>query len=1129
MIRNTPDDETAGQGDSRAVTPWRYRLATIWTGLVFVGTAWSFVGIILGVFQPGLVDTVNELFEIVSVPAGHTFFSAVYLGVVAAALRRGKRLALLWSFWFFGVAGVLASLGQIGFDLRVSGGRPGVRLEDFTTSGQLWNLVLLAVSVVIAVLIWLARPCFPTHFARGAMGQALVIFVGGVLAATVTTIALTQAFPGSLDGQREKVVWSIRAGFGLSHELPTSGHDGTSWVGYIAGVISALSAFIALAVFLRSARKESLLTQQDELDLRRLLLEHGGRDSLGYFATRRDKSIIWSPDRDAAIAYRVVAGVSLASGDPIGSPHTHPAVIRAWLDESREFGWAPGVLSATDEGAKAYVAAGMRAISMGDEAVVEVAAFSLKGATMAPVRQAVRRTERAGYRAEILKHRDLSQAQMSEVIKRAEDWRGNQTERGFSMALGRLGDPADGECTIVMAYDADDRLQGVLSFVPWGRNGISLDLMRRDPKSVNGLMEFMVTSLIHGCPDHGIQRVSLNFAMFREVFSDAARVGAGPIVRATNRALVFASRFWQIQSLYQSNEKYLPRWSPRHMCYGRTNSLTQLLVASGLAEGFLPGQPAPERVDPATSAAASSLGVLTAGEFTDRVRAEEFAHADVRPSACRHTDQERVRRAKAAQLHAWGMDPYPVSVSRTTTPAAIAEAHGGLAAGSCTGEQVSVTGRVLVMRDHGGLCFAVIREGEAELQIMIDRSIVGDDLQSGWRRFVDVGDHVSVTGEVVNSRCGELSVLAASWQMASKCLRPLPDAIAGLRDPVLRSRRRVLDMIVNQDARERIELRSRAVRALRDELTARGFMEVETPMLQTTPGGAAARPFLTHINAYNADLSLRIAPELYLKRLCVAGFGQIFELNRSFRNEGVDGTHNPEFTSLEIYQAYADYAVMRELVRELIIGVATTVLGKPVLIRPAADDSAREEVDISSDWPVISVHDAVSRAVGRQIDGTTTAADLRDVCLARGMTPSSKASAGELVLALYEALVEPATHCPTFYVDFPRDTSPLTRVHRDDDLLAERWDLVAFGMEIGTAYSELIDPIDQRDRLTDQSLRAAAGDPDAMSLDEDFLTDLEYGMPPTGGAGVGVDRLVMMLTGSTIRQVIAFPFVRREN
>jgi lysyl-tRNA synthetase class 2 len=459
-------------------------------------------------------------------------------------------------------------------------------------------------------------------------------------------------------------------------------------------------------------------------------------------------------------------------------------------------------------------------------------------------------------------------------------------------------------------------------------------------------------------------------------------------------------------------------------------------------------------------------------------------------------------------------------VPRTETLERLRSIHQGLPPDHHTGTQVSVTGRVMRMRNHGGLAFAELQDGGVSLQVMLSAESCGTVQLDHWRRLVDIGDHVSVTGEVVTSRRGELSVAASDWVMAAKCLRPLPDKRKGFTDPEARVRQRHLDLVMNPESLQMMRHRSTAVRAMRDGFESRGFIEVETPMLQGVHGGANARPFVTHINAYDTDLFLRIAPELFLKRLSVGGLGKVFELNRNFRNEGADATHNPEFTSVEAYQPYADYHVMRELTRELLIETATAVFGKPVVKRPDG------EVDISGEWPVITVHDAISHATGVPVDSSTTVQRLREICAEHGVHAGFELSAGQLVLELYDELVEAVTGLPTFYTDFPLETSPLTRAHRADPRLAERWDLVAFGTEIGTAYSELVDPVEQRRRLTEQSLKAAAGDPEAMSLDEDFLSALEYAMPPTGGLGIGIDRVMMMLTGQNIRATLAFPFVR---
>jgi lysyl-tRNA synthetase class 2 len=485
------------------------------------------------------------------------------------------------------------------------------------------------------------------------------------------------------------------------------------------------------------------------------------------------------------------------------------------------------------------------------------------------------------------------------------------------------------------------------------------------------------------------------------------------------------------------------------------------------------------------------------------------------------SEQTRVRLAKVERLRATGADPYPVGYPRTHTIAQVRQAHADLPADTATGDRVGVTGRVMLYRTGGKLCFATIRDGSGDIQVMVSRDKVGEQALAAWKSDVDLGDHVGVTGEVITSRSGELSVLADSFAITAKALRPLPDKHAGLTDPQSRVRMRYVDLIVNPEARRLAELRAAVTRAIREELHAQGYLEAETPMLQTLHGGANARPFITHINAYDMQLYLRIAIELYLKRLVVGGIERVYEIGRNFRNEGVDATHNPEFTMLEAYQAYGDYNTIGELTRSLVLAAARAGVGGTVIRR--ADGS---EHDIGGPWASVGVHEAISLALGEEITPDTPEDTLRKLAGQAGISLEPSWNAGQVVLEMYEHLVEARTVLPTFYRDFPVEVSPLTRAHRTDPRLAERWDLVAFGAEIGTGYSELVDPIEQRARLTAQSLLAAGGDAEAMQLDEEFLRALEHGMPPTGGMGMGIDRVLIMLTGASIRETILFPLVR---
>jgi lysyl-tRNA synthetase class 2 len=490
-------------------------------------------------------------------------------------------------------------------------------------------------------------------------------------------------------------------------------------------------------------------------------------------------------------------------------------------------------------------------------------------------------------------------------------------------------------------------------------------------------------------------------------------------------------------------------------------------------------------------------------------------------------EQMRVRREKLDRLRAAGVDPYPVGFPRTTTNAALRTAHTGLAADVATGERVGVAGRVVLSRTGGKLCFATLRDGTDDLQVMLSLDKLGEERLAAWKTDIDLGDHVGVEGEVITSKRGELSVLVDRWELTAKCLRPLPDKHKGLTDPEARVRQRYVDLIVNPEAREMMHLRSRVLRSLRRTFEDRGFLEVETPMLQPIHGGANARPFKTHINAYDIDLYLRIATELYLKKLMVGGAEKVFEINRNFRNEGADATHNPEFTAIESYEAYGDYDTQAELTRALIVNAAKEALGTTV-VRGLDADGVEQEIDLAEPWEQVGVYPGISARLGVEISPETSVDELRKLADENGIPYEQKWGHGQIVLEMVERLLEHHATRPTFIRDYPTEVSPLTRQHRSIPGVAEKWDLVIFGTEVATAYSELVDPVEQRARLTAQSLLAAGGDVEAMQVDEDFLRALEYAMPPTGGMGMGVDRLIMLLTGKNIRETVLFPLVKPD-
>ena len=486
-------------------------------------------------------------------------------------------------------------------------------------------------------------------------------------------------------------------------------------------------------------------------------------------------------------------------------------------------------------------------------------------------------------------------------------------------------------------------------------------------------------------------------------------------------------------------------------------------------------------------------------------------------------EQLRIRREKRASLLADGTEPYPVSVPRTKSLKEIREKYTGLEIDVATGDIESLTGRIIFKRDTGKLCFATLREGDGtELQAMFSLDKVGQESIDSWKSDIDLGDIVSVTGEIITSKRGELSILANSWKLASKSLRPLPNDHKPMSEET-RVRMRYVDLIVRAEARSNARLRPEVMRSLRDTFHQQDFIEVETPMLQVMHGGAAARPFKSFSNAYDMDLFLRIAPELFLKRCVVGGIERVFEINRNFRNEGADSSHSPEFAMIESYQAYGDWRSIADLTRSLVQNAAMAVAGSHVVTHHDG-----RQADLGGNWREISLYDAISEGVGQKVTALTSIDELKTIATKLGMKIDPKWITGKLAEEIFEHVAKDQLIAPTFVMGFPVDTSPLVRAHREIPGVAEKWDLYVDGFELATGYSELIDPVIQRDRLIEQATLGAKGDLEAMQVDEDFLRAMEFGMPPMGGMGMGVDRLLMALTGLGIRETILFPLVKPE-
>ncbi|MFG3143061.1 phosphatidylglycerol lysyltransferase domain-containing protein [Streptomyces sp. NPDC048243] len=562
---------TAASRRAASFAVWYLRAVTF---INFLSAAWVSLG------QDVRRHNTENYFTPYLLTAG--FASGVFTMFLAITMRRRKRAA-----WILN--SVLSGLFLLLFSVAMA-------FPEIRQYAQNWVSLALTAGFVGALAV--GRREFYAKGDRSNPRLAAVVGVGGLLVTSLLAALLVTVTNTAGDARRSTFLdrWRYGTLRLVSVAADDSHYPGIAppnWVNVTVNVLSTLLVLAVLYAAFRSRRAVDPFTEEDEKHLRVLLERNGDRDSLGYFALRREKSVVWSPTGKAAVAYRVVGGVSLASGDPLGDPEAWPGAIEPWLAEAREHGWIPAVMGASEEAGTIYARHGLDALELGDEALVETAEFTLEGRAMRTVRQAYNRVRRAGYRVRIRRHEEIPADEMAYLLRRADDWRDGATERGFSMALGRLGDPDDGRCVMLECTDGEGVLRAVLSFVPWGPNGLSLDLMRRDRDSENGLMEFMVIELLRRAREIEITQVSLNFAMFRSVFERGARLGAGPVLRLWRSLLSFFSRWWQIESLYRANAKYRPIWEPRFLLFEKSADLLRIGVASARAEGFLeaPGLP----------------------------------------------------------------------------------------------------------------------------------------------------------------------------------------------------------------------------------------------------------------------------------------------------------------------------------------------------------------------------------------------------------------------------------------------------------------------------------------------------------------------------------------------------------
>lgn len=1077
-----------------------HRAARLMTAVYATATAVAAGRLLFGHHGRGVFW--DMAFGLLNVPVASSFLAVVVLFLVTRALIGRKRVAL-WLIAFFQVVGIGIGILALLPD-RMS---PVLRLwRPPFLLGRVLDVAAMGVGVAMLAVVWWLRPLFTGRLRRGSWWLAAA---AGIIGTGVTAGVMWLLLGAQRDNQQRVsgVIDTVTDVLGGTSYAQLTGVR--PWVVDVTTLLAGLTLLTAITVFLASARSSATWSAEKEIAVRRLLLRYGAADSLGYFNTRRDRSTIFSATGLSALTYRVVAGVSLAASDPIGDRNDWLHAIDAWRAEARRYGWQPAVLAAGEDGARAYAARGMRVLRLGDEAVLDAATFSIRRPELSEIQRSAARARRSGVTVRIRRQSDIGASELADIATSTRAWLNGIVDRGFSMALNRQRDPADGRCLVVTAY-RDSQLVGVLRFVPWGHRDLSLDVMRRSRQAPSGVTELMITELMTAADRLGVGRVSLNFCMFRGVFAEADRVGGRSVTKLNAGVLGVLDRFWQLERLYLATQKYGPDWVPRFLCYDDPLVLPRVGLAAAAAEGFVPwpnlSDHAPEEFPPA---------------LLDQVR--QLASQAVDPVHVRPVrgDQSEHRLGVVQRAAAEGLDPYPASAQQAAMPLRRLHESGWL-----VGREVTLSGRIRALRNHGGVVFADLIQDGHGIQLLLDAGRLPD--LDRFVGLIDSGDLVSCSGTLGRSRNGTPSLIVRSWRLEAKSLHPLPWKALG--QPETRLPNRAADLILHPEDLEILRQRSVALGAVRQVLLERGFLEVETPILHTVHGGARARPFKTRLRSLDRELNLRIAPELYLKQLLVAGFGPVFEIGRNFRNEGIDATHNPEFTSLEAYQPGGDYRTMLRLTRDLITAAASAVYGKPAIPLPRENGRRwgdADPVDISGVWPVVRFVDAVSEAVGERVDLETDLdrlvelAERFDVAL-----PTRDVGAGAVLEELYAKLVEPATVFPTFYIDFPRETSPLTRPHRTRPGLVERWDLVAAGMEIGTAYTELTDPFDQRRRLTQQSLHAVAGDPEAMELDESFLHALELGMPPSGGLGIGIDRLIMLLTHRPIRSVLTFPFTR---
>ncbi|MDU3274622.1 bifunctional lysylphosphatidylglycerol synthetase/lysine--tRNA ligase LysX, partial [Varibaculum cambriense] len=925
-------------GKEKSHSSWRQRVPA-WMGWIY--TIAALFCLVMIPFRYAVGHHIGRftylVLTVLGVPSTATLGTAVLLAFLALLCFSRKRIGVI-ALIALHTLHALLSLVAIIFSVP----NPDVTLAVCLFLG----FRLLLSTFFVAILFASARSFWGKINAQSAW-KALVILISGQLLVFGIGFAMARVIAPRSWASSPLAIWvysrmsGLRLHRGLAIHFMFAHQPGFRALSFFIMVLSGLVMMIAANRFILGQRAKAR-TRSEDLALRSLLIKWGKADSLSYYATRDNRAVIFSADGQAVVSYGVALGVALAAGDPIGDPSSWENAVQRWKSYCYRQGWIPAVISASAQGARIYRNQGLRVRKMGDEAIISPERFERNSSAGRALLAAQRRVARAGVEIEIRRQGELSPAQLREVAMVAELFRrGN--ERGFSMSLDRMFAPQESDQLIVTARGKDGQLQCLLTFVPWGQRAVSLNLMRRAESAVNGVVEAMVLTLLQQGSEKGIERFSLNFAMFREIFVEGEAVDATINDRVKRALFVKASRFWQLESLYESNARYNPKWLPRYFCFSSDPLVPLSLIAAGMLEGFVPAPQASVRGEP--------FDWEVDSQYLSELEAMRSDYTAAKLQV-KLSEQQRSRRAKAEKLSAAGIESFPAGFDLGIP---LSQAKARLDAGE--GEAaIRTLGRIVARRNHGGVVFWDLYYQGCYLQVVVERRNLTPE-QFAHLRLLDLGDLIVVSGRCGASRNGTPSLIAENWTLAAKALRPIPHPAARL-DIATRTRERTMTLLNDAAAMRRLQARSRALSAVRKELIERGYLEVETPMLQAVQGGANARPFVTHSNAYQVNMFLRIAPELYLKRLAIAGMGAIFEMGRSFRNEGADATHNPEFTSLEVYKAGSDYREMMTLTRELYQAAARAIHGKEIALRPinpedagaGSSDAEFEEVDISGDW-----------------------------------------------------------------------------------------------------------------------------------------------------------------------------------